>query len=99
DTNGFFDLTGTGGDPFNDLPDPLVKVTATGPSGFIQPLTLIDYCFTSLPFNNAGNQSINFGTVTPSIGRGCNITGGSTAGTDGAWQLWNNVRQAWEFMR
>jgi Calx-beta domain/CARDB len=99
DTNGFFDLTGTGGDPFGDLPDPLVKVTATGPSGFIQPLTLVDYCFTSLPFNNAGNQSVNFGTITPSIGRGCNITGGSTAGTDGAWQLWNNVRQAWEFMR
>jgi hypothetical protein len=102
DANGFFSITGSGGDFFNDLPDPLVKVTATGPSGFVQPFspTPVDYCFRSFTFNNAGNQTVNFGTVTPSTGFTCSLnTGGSARGQDGAWQLWNNVREGWEFMR
>jgi hypothetical protein len=101
DANGFYSITGSGGD-FFDGPDPLVKVTATGPSGFVQPGNFppVDYCFASLSRSNAGNGTINFGTLTPSNTVGCNWPYSPTSpGTDGAWQLWNNVKEAWDFMR
>jgi hypothetical protein len=104
DANGFFTVTGTGADPDfpfvpPDPPDPRMRVVATGPSGRVQTTLLADYCFRSAPINNTLPGTYSFGTMTPSGSTSCDIVNSSTAGHDGAWELYNSVRQEWESMR
>jgi hypothetical protein len=105
DANGFFTVVGTGADPDfplfpPDPPDPRVRVVATGPSGRVQTTLLADYCFRSAPINNAlPGAVLSYGTMTPATSTSCDIVNSSTAGHDGAWELYNSVRQEWELMR
>jgi hypothetical protein len=100
DSNGYFTVTGTAGDWFGDLPDPRVKVFADGPAGKVEtsPVNFV-YCFQSNYHDNAQHgQTINFGSVSPDSGVTCDGLNNQTDNDDGAWQLHNNIREAWDFL-
>ena len=103
DANGNFTVTGTGANPdiFSpDPPDVVMRVVATGPSGRVQNTTLGDYCFRTTPVNNVlPGPVLSFGTLTPNNSFTCDLFGNPTSTHNGAWQLYNDVREEWELMR
>jgi hypothetical protein len=102
DSNGFFTVTGSGWDWFGDLPDPRVKVIAESPAGHSQTggYPYATYCFQSNFVNNAVNGStIQFGTVSTDSAQSCDGSGSGVAGEAAAWQLHNNIFEAWTFAR
>ncbi len=112
DDNGFFTIVGTGDDgPFGDLPDPYITIEARGPQGSVYPINLplvTPYCFKSNYFNDAADGStLNFGTIRPDVqgiaplqqGAGGCKAGEAVAGDHAAYQLSNNIFEAWSFMR
>ena len=101
DDNGNFTVTGTAGDFFGDLPDPYVEVVADSIAAKVTtPTGAFTYCFKSPGFvNNAPNgTNIPFGTIAPHATGGCDIES-NVSGEHGAWQLFNNARESWEFVR
>ncbi|OGU10192.1 MAG: hypothetical protein A2075_21290 [Geobacteraceae bacterium GWC2_58_44] len=93
---------------FRDNPDPYVEIEADSASGVVQTpgITKRTYCFKS-GFRDNADGNADFGTISPASpgtyasqgnGQGCS-TGQDVNGEHGAWQLFNNVRESWEFMR
>ena len=102
DANGYFRITGTGGDEFFDLPDPTVRVYAQSAAGksMTPGWPQKTYCIQTRTENNAdGRTTIALGTVSPDTGSSCYSAGASIASEDAAWQLHNNILQAWSFTR
>lgn len=100
DDEGYFTLTGTAGDFFGDLPDPLVKVIAQSSAGTVENAGLLGgvYCFRSAPrFDASNGATVDFGTISPDNGFSCAI--GDVSYDDGAWELHNLAVEAREFMR
>jgi CARDB len=78
-----------------------VRMIAEGPASKVQrpmgPLPAATFCLESKPINVSGSGIVNvdFKRVNPTVGLNC-ATGGSVNGEDGAWQLYNNMQEAWE---
>jgi hypothetical protein len=102
DSQGFFSVTGTGWDWLGDLPDPRVKVIAESPAGRSQTggWPYATYCFQSSFVNNAADGStLPFGTISTDTATSCDGNANSVAGEAAAWQLHNNLFEAWTFAR
>jgi hypothetical protein len=101
DDDGYFTLTGTAGDFFGDLPDPLVKVIAESSAGTVEHAGLTGgvYCFRTAPrFDQQNGATVNFGTISPETAFNC-TTGGSVEYEDEAWEMHNLAVKARDFMR
>jgi hypothetical protein len=101
DADGNFSLTGRAGDLFFDKPDPLVKVIADGAAGTVQTSGPVNttYCFQSGYHDNATNGSTqNFGQISPDSGVTCDLFHNQTDNDDGAWQVFTNLGEVYDFM-
>ena len=101
DDEGYFTLTGTAGDFFGDLPDPLVKVIAQSDAGTVENAGGLGgvFCFRSQPrYDRPNGSTVDFGTISTDTGVDCSF-GGAVNYDDGAWDLHNVLVEAREFMR
>src|SRR5262245_2295154 len=99
DDDGYFSVTGTAGDFFGDLPDPLVKVIAQSDAATIEDTAVLGgvYCFRSDPrFDRSQGSTVDFGTISPATGFGCTV-GGDVDQQNDAWQFHNLAVEAREF--
>jgi hypothetical protein len=81
DDDGHFSVTGTAGDFFGDLPDPLVKVIAQSDAATVEDTGVFGgiYCFRSDPrFDRPNGSTVDFGTISTITGLGC--SGGDARG-------------------
>jgi hypothetical protein len=102
DWDGTFTLKGTGNDWFTDLPDPRVKITAESSVATVQSSGAGNptYCFQSAYKNNAHDgATYQLGDISPASGVSCDILLRSTADEDGAWQLWDDMVEAHQYVR
>ena len=101
DNDGYFRVTGSGGDFFGDLPDPLVKVIAQSDAATVEDTAALGgtYCFRSDPrFDRAKGSTVDFGTISTMTGHGCAV-GGDVDDQNDAWELHNLAVEARDFMR
>src|SRR5580765_2053958 len=76
DNDGYFRVTGSGGDFFGDLPDPLVKVIAQSDAATVEDTAAFGgtYCFRSDPrFDRGQGSTVDFGTISTITGLGCSV--------------------------
>ena len=101
DANGNFTFVGSGGDDFGDLPDVSVRVLAASRAGRTgnSAWPHRTYCHQSSTFNNRSSGSLPLGTISTNTGSSCYAAGASVAAEAGAWQLHNNIEEAWRFTR
>jgi len=101
DDDGHFSVTGTAGDFFGDLPDPLVKVIAQSDAATVEDTAVLGgiYCFRSDPrFDRPNGSTVDFGTISTTTGLGCSV-GGDVDQQNDAWELHNLAVEARDFMR
>ncbi|MBF5042880.1 hypothetical protein FGE12_10820 [Aggregicoccus sp. 17bor-14] len=97
--SGEFDVSGTSGDWAGDLPELEVRIRAENPGVRVKNRDGHIYCFKTRTVENVHHgQVVDFGEVSPLIGRNCTY-GGSAAVEQGAWMIYRYATEAFDFLR